>query len=161
MKLLLALIFSLVSFQPAFAGWDRTEWGMSRDEAQQAYPEASLETVEYVVSADSPAQTRQVLALTNWQFAGLRWPRVEFVFEGPGLSQVKLDTAERFESLRDRLAGQFGIPVIDESQCGRRRICERKAVFVDERNQNQITVGSVRFLGDTTWLLYEPIASGF
>lgn len=161
MKWLLILIAGFVAIQPAYAGWDRTDWGMSRDEVQEAYPQASLETVDYAVAANLPAQTRQVLALTNWTFAGLRWPRVEFRFGGTGLSEVKIDTTDSFESLRDRLAGQFGAPVIDDSQCARERICTRKAVFADHRNQNQITVETVNFFGDTTWLLYEPIASGF
>ena len=147
---------------PAFAGWDRTQWGMSRAEVLAAYPQAVEESENFQSSVDALPQTKRVLVLQKWAFAGREWTKIEFQFDGDGgLVEIKLDTTDRFNDLRNELGSQFGAPVGVSPECSGSSICERQVAFVDKTKHNQITAGAVEFLGESTWLTYRPLSTGF
>jgi hypothetical protein len=129
--LLAAATIALVSYTPAYAHWQNTRWGMTPEEAKQAYPGTTYTTGDFIFD-------------------------VRMGFDeggGRGLSGVYLDLSEMTKCvmLRGSLSGKYGNPP-DEF----RKQSSFMSIFrwEDKPHNNKITLITRR---DGCTIMYEPL----
>ncbi len=142
-KLALAsAIASLLASSPAHAGWRDLPWNTPISKAKSLYPSAQEGDVDGM----------KVLRLSNYEFAGFKWPTVSFVFAGGKLTKVVLFSNADPRPIIATLQSQLGSPA-RTSQIG-----VSETVFRDPAKKNTVVVQS-GYVG--TLVTYQPLGEGF
>jgi hypothetical protein len=150
----LTVLLTVVPCSDAFADWEFTKWGMSKDQVVQAsggrakpYPAHQLEGP---ISQAGEICTHNIPDYVSGKFRF----EAQFCFDRQDrLSRVRLRVADdRFVPLEEALNATYGAPVNSQKNS-----IVRTAQWNDTKRQNR-----VRLLGisDSTFVDYEPDSDG-
>jgi hypothetical protein len=151
-----AMATGLLWATTADAHWQNTRWGMNEAEVRAVWPTAREreEGGQYLLKMDGPVSV-----------GGLTYETVRFVFDTRGkLREVRLDVAQAFEPLRERMASQLGAPVSDEDRSVfMPEIRNKAALFRDTAKGNAVKLWSITsgVGSEKSFLTYKPLETGF
>ena len=150
-----ALAWAL-SAATAEAHWQNTRWGMSEAAVRVLWP-AAHEVEEggaYLLRIDEPLSV-----------GGVRYENARFIFDTKGgLREVRLEVAESYETMRERLASQLGSPLSEEDKSMMlEEIRHKTSLFRDGAKANAVKLWSITGgrSPHKSFLTYKPVETGF
>lgn len=140
----------------ASAHWQSTRWGMTEAEVRAIWPAAHEveEGGHFLLRIDDPLEV-----------GGVRYENARFIFDVKGrLREVRLEIAENYENLRERMTSQLGPPLSEDNRpMMLEDIRNKTALFRDSAKGNSVKLWSITGGRPPykSFIYYRPIETAF